>query len=79
MGALPLEVEEALAERAEKTAVKRIACTTGDFLDSKEGGYFCNGTFIGKAKDQSLRGTPTKKFLFNGTHPSRRVLRHWRA
>jgi len=69
MGVLPLEVEAALAERVEKTAVKRIACTPGDCLESEGGEYFCNEAFIGKAKGHSLQGMPTKKFLFNCTIP----------
>lgn len=69
MGVLPLELEQALAARAEKSAVKRIACSPGDFLESEGGEYFCNEAFIGKAKDHSLQGTPTKQFLFSGTIP----------
>jgi conjugal transfer pilin signal peptidase TrbI len=44
--------------------VKRVGCLAGDYLNEKDGSFFCNGELIAKAQGDM------KHFLFNGTVPS---------
>ena len=50
-------------------AIKGVSCVSGEYLTVKDKAYFCDGQFIGHAKDRSLRGEPVNNFLFNGQIP----------
>lgn len=50
--------------------LKRVGCNQGQLLtvnDQKE--YFCDGKWLGKAKDKLLSGQPVENFKFNGLVP----------
>lgn len=50
--------------------LKRVGCNQGQLLtvtDQKE--YFCDGKWLGKAKDRSRLGSPIQNFKFNGLVP----------
>lgn len=48
---------------------KVVSCTTGDELRESNGNYFCNGRYIGTAKDYSLKGEKLERFRFRGIVP----------
>ena len=50
-------------------AIKEVSCVSREYLTVKDKNYFCNGQFIGHAKDISLRGEPVNNFLFDGQIP----------
>ena len=55
--------------------VKKVVCAEGDILtvDSAKK-YFCNGQYLGKAKDRALNGSPLTNFVWNGPVPSGMIL-----
>ncbi|MDY0362166.1 MAG: S26 family signal peptidase [Desulforegulaceae bacterium] len=57
-------------ENKEVQLIKKVGCDENDFLtvnENKE--YFCNDSFIGKAKDKAKNGETVKFFSFNGKIP----------
>lgn len=48
---------------------KKLICWEGDLLEVKGRDYFCNGEFIGSAKEKSRKGAVLPQFTFNGTIP----------
>ena len=50
--------------------VKKVACDEKDNLsvDSAKR-YFCNGVYLGTAKDRAFNGSPLKNFVWNGPVP----------
>lgn len=38
--------------------VKRLACSEGDFLESRGRDFYCNGRYIGTAKTKDKKGKP---------------------
>ena len=50
-------------------AIKKVSCVSGEYLTVKDKNYFCNGQFIGHAKDVSSIGKPVNNFLFDGQMP----------
>lgn len=59
-------------------AMKRVGCAEGDVLETKmnstgEQGigqeFFCNGSYLGRAKTHTLKGVPLHGFAFNGVVP----------
>lgn len=52
-----------------KKALKQVACAEGDTLTVKEGSYYCNDTYLGRAKDDSLKGERLPHFEFEGVIP----------
>ena len=51
-------------------AIKEVVCIPGDNLnvDNKKN-YYCNGHYIGTAKDTSLTGVKVDNFRYTGTVP----------
>lgn len=53
--------------------LKRVACVEGDLLQVRNRSYFCNGRFLGAAKETALSGEPVANFIFSGTVPTGRI------
>jgi signal peptidase I/conjugal transfer pilin signal peptidase TrbI len=53
-----------------KKTIKQIACASGDRLSVNDRDYYCNGLFIGRAKDLSLRNEKVTNFVYSGEVPS---------
>lgn len=50
--------------------IKKVGCGEGDNLEIKYAKhYYCNGMFLGIAKDKSKKGEPVKHFEFTGKIP----------
>ena len=49
--------------------LKIVGCAGGSVLKVAGNDYYCNGVFIGHAKDISLAGKPLSHYAFNGTIP----------
>lgn len=54
-------------------ALKQVACAEGDTLTVKEGYYYCNDTYLGQAKEDSLKGEKLSHFEFEGEIPKDRL------
>ncbi|MCG3113363.1 MAG: S26 family signal peptidase [Candidatus Manganitrophus sp. SB1] len=54
--------------KTQKT-LKQVACSEGDTLTVKEGYYYCNDTYLGQAKDYSLKGEKLPHLEFEGVIP----------
>lgn len=51
-------------------SIKRVSCMEGDELTvDNNKNYYCNGTWLCKAKDRTLKGDVITNFLFNGPVP----------
>ena len=49
---------------------KKVGCVSGDSLSVKwKKHYYCNGTYLGYAKDKSIKGNPVENFIHNGIIP----------
>ena len=53
--------------------MKIVGCTSGSFLRVEGKDYYCDGVFLGHAKDVSLAGKPLNNYVFNGTIPGGRL------
>jgi conjugal transfer pilin signal peptidase TrbI len=53
--------------------MKTVGCTSGSFLSVEGKDYYCDGVFLGHAKDVSLAGKPLRHYVFNGTIPGGRL------
>jgi len=49
--------------------MKIAVCVTGDTLTESNRDYYCNGVYLGHAKEQSLKGQKVDNFKFNGLIP----------
>ena len=49
--------------------LKEVKCVAGDTLTVVGRDYFCNGEYLGHAKELSFKGVPVKNFIYNGTIP----------
>lgn len=49
--------------------IKRVGCDEGGKLVTSGKEFYCNGFFLGKAKDFSKRGDPLTAFHYNGIIP----------
>ncbi|NKE70170.1 S26 family signal peptidase [Candidatus Manganitrophus noduliformans] len=54
--------------KTQKT-LKQVACAAGDMLTVKERSYYCNDTYLGQAKDYSLKGERLPHLEFEGVIP----------
>lgn len=55
--------------------VKLVGCNEGDMLTVDNiKRYYCNGEYIGRAKDKGLNGTPLRNFDWNGPVPAGKIL-----
>lgn len=50
-------------------AIKLVGCAGGDHLEQKEKDYYCNGVYLGRAKDFSLAGEKLNRFHYDGRIP----------
>jgi conjugal transfer pilin signal peptidase TrbI len=51
--------------------LKRAACMPGQsLLVDGHKDYFCDGGYLGRAKDKSLKGEPARNFEFSGVIPN---------
>ena len=53
-----------------KKTIKQVACASGDHLSVNDRDYYCNGLFIGRAKDISLRNEQVTNFVYCGEVPA---------
>lgn len=52
--------------------MKLVGCNEGDLLTvDAEKKFYCNGEYLVRAKDFSLKGEPLQHFAFNGKIPKR--------
>jgi len=55
--------------------VKLVGCSEGDVLTVDNiKRYFCNGEYIGRAKDRALNGKPLRNFSWDGPVPPGMIL-----
>ena len=52
-----------------KKVLKQVACSEGDTLSVRQKYYYCNDTYLGQAKDYSLKGDTLSNFQFEGLIP----------
>jgi len=53
--------------------LKKVACIGGDTLKvTRDKKYYCNGVYLGRAKDRTLKGEKLDNFVYNGTIPKDR-------
>lgn len=62
-----LEPDKIIKER--QKSLKEVVCGPGDVLEVKGKDYYCNGRYLGRAKDRSLKGVPVDNFRWNGVIP----------
>ncbi|ARE80660.1 S26 family signal peptidase [Campylobacter helveticus] len=48
---------------------KYVKCQGGQTLKTKHLSYYCDGVFLGKAKNTDIKGKSVENFIFNGTIP----------
>jgi len=51
--------------------VKQVVCPSGSHLRAQQNHFFCNGIFLGKAKDFTRQGLKTTVFNYDGLIPER--------
>lgn len=51
-------------------AMKIVSCVGGDTLEQRGKEFYCNGVYLGRAKDYSLKGERLDHFSYNGIIPS---------
>ena len=51
------------------TAIKKIVCSPGEKLEVRGNDYFCQGRYLGRAKDYTMKGQRLSKFSFSGEIP----------
>ena len=56
-----------------KTATKQVACAEGDLLVVSRKDYYCNGVYLGRAKDRSFKGELVDNFKYDGVVPAGRL------
>lgn len=49
--------------------IKRVACDEGSRIDTVGKEFYCNGAFLGKAKDKSQKGHILKSYSYTGVIP----------
>lgn len=49
--------------------IKKVACTEGNAFHNRGKDYYCNGAYLGRAKERSLKGEGLDNFEFNGVVP----------
>lgn len=52
-----------------KLLIKKIACNSGDTLETKEKDFYCNGNLIAVAKEKDSKNRTIEQFHFNGKIP----------
>jgi len=49
--------------------LKKVSCVAGQMLETKAREYYCDGEYLGMAKQYSLKGEPVDSFVYSGTVP----------
>ena len=49
--------------------LKKASCVAGQRLETRVRQYYCNGEYLGTAKQYSLKGEPVDAFVYSGTVP----------
>lgn len=49
--------------------IKKVACIEGSVLQAFERNYYCDGEWLGRAKEQTLEGKKTVPFIYDGKIP----------
>jgi conjugal transfer pilin signal peptidase TrbI len=56
------------------TLVMKIArCLPGEYLKVSDRLYYCNGEYLGRAKEHSLKGEKVDNFVYDGVVPSGKI------
>lgn len=50
-------------------SIKEVVCFPGDVLEVRGREYYCNGFYLGRAKERSKKGIPVDNFKWNGVIP----------
>lgn len=54
------------SDRYGQQFVKKVACIEGEHLYNEGREFYCNGEYIGKAKERDKKGNPAPLFNYNG-------------
>ena len=49
--------------------LKKVSCVAGQRLETRARQYYCDGGYLGTAKQYSLKGEPVDSFVYSGTVP----------
>ncbi len=52
------------------SVTKEVVCAGGERLSVVARDYYCNGSYLGRAKETSLKGEKVMNFTFNGIIPA---------
>ena len=64
------ELSDRMGTKKSEDVMKILGCNEGElFTVDAEKKYYCNGEYLVRAKDISLKGEPLQHFVFNGTIP----------
>ncbi len=64
------ELSARMGMKQSEDVMKILGCNEGDLLTvDAEKKFYCNGEYLVRAKDISLKGEPLQHFVFNGTIP----------
>lgn len=64
------ELSDRMGMKKSEDVMKILGCNEGDLLTvDTEKKFYCNGEYLVRAKDISLKGEPLLHFVFNGTIP----------
>lgn len=64
------ELSARMGMKKSEDVMKILGCNEGDLLTvDAEKKFYCNGEYLVRAKDVSLKGEPLQHFVFNGTIP----------
>jgi len=50
-------------------SIKEVVCFPGDILEVRGRDYYCNGVYLGRAKERSRKGVSVDNFKWNGPVP----------
>jgi len=60
------DVEHPLEKGKVISIIKRVACIEGDTLTIRDREYYCNGKYLGLAKEKNIKGQPTNPWKEEG-------------
>jgi signal peptidase I/conjugal transfer pilin signal peptidase TrbI len=64
------ELPAGMGVKTPEDVLKIVGCDEGDVLSvDSDRLFFCNGDYLVRAKEVSLKGEPLRHFVFNGTIP----------
>lgn len=64
------ELSDRMGMKKSEDVMKILGCNEGDLLTvDAEKKFYCNGEYLVRAKDISLKGEPLQHFIFNGSVP----------